>query len=78
MYFACVSCGLFVVPVCFHQQTYVALFFNCLFFCYSLSIDPSWEEMDAIRESLPSVDEQIAAAAAEAAAEEEEMKQWEK
>jgi hypothetical protein len=48
------------------------------FFCYSLSIDPSWEEMDAIRESLPSVDEQIAAAAAEAAAEEEEMKQWEK
>lgn len=49
-----------------------------LFPLSSTSTDPSWEEMDAIRESLPSVDEQIAAAAAEAAAEEEEMKQWEK
>lgn len=51
----------------------MALFFNCLFFFF-FSTDPSWEEMDAIRESLPSVDEQIAAAAAK----EEEMKQWEK
>ena len=53
-----------------------------LFPLSSTSTDPSWEEMDAIRESLPSVDEQIAAAAAEDKAEdkaeEEEMKQWEK